>query len=249
MAGGKIFKQAALPKMKICRPKASTRYCAGFIMNVGCLGIIITIALLWGGGQALYTALKNSKPLEIDVETYIKTRPDAEWVTLTNGSMNRIESVSSVSKLGKTVTEVFTPLRPVGQADTEPVHILISSKDSASKDLVKAMSDAGSDPAAISRFLKTHGASLETQKPVSGLVKFGIDADSRTRDKLNAVKDLKLSPGFVIIADGEKPSLVLGLVMTGLGLIVGFFVLRRLAGGSGSSTSSPPPLPGQPPKL
>jgi hypothetical protein len=208
----------------------------GFI-SLGCLGYLIVIALLWGGGQGVYTALKNRQPLEITVSDYIAKKPNAEWVTLKEAQLNLLEAAHK-ERLGK-ISEIFIPVRPKGESTGALVHILLSTKD---KDIVAALEDLDNSGGTMKEAMNAasrHADKLFMQKDVSGLIRFGIDSDDKTRNKL-AKLDMKLTADFVIMNDGAAPSLFGSIAMLGIGLLVGFFMLRRAGK---SEPAAPPPLP------
>jgi hypothetical protein len=215
----------------------------GFI-SLGCLGYLIAIALLWGGGQGVYTALKNRQPLEITVTDYIAKKPNAEWVTLKDAQLNLLEAAHK-ERLGK-ISEIFIPVRPKGESTDGPVHILLSTKDDA---IVAALEDLNKSSGNMKEALNAasrHADKLFMQKDVSGLIRFGIDSDDKTRAKL-AKLDMKLAPDFVIMNDGAAPSLFGSMSMLGIGVLVGFFKLRKA--GKSEPAAPPPPAPNLPPRV
>lgn len=214
----------------------------GFI-SLGCLGYLIVIALLWGGCQGVYTALKNRQPLEITVSDYIAKKPNAEWVTLKDAQLNLLEAAHK-ERLGK-ISEIFIPVRPKGESTDGPVHILLSTKNDA---IVAALEDLNKSSGTMKDALNAasrHADKLFMQKDVSGLIRFGIDSDDKTRDKL-AKLDMKLAPDFVIMNDGAAPSLFGSLSMLGIGVLIGFFMLRKA--GKSEPAAPPPPAPNLPPR-
>jgi len=215
----------------------------GFI-SLGCLGYLIVIALLWGGGQGVYTALKNRQPLQITVSDYIAKKPNAEWVTLKDAQLNLLEAAHK-ERLGK-ISEIFIPVRPKGESTDGPVHILLSTKDDA---IVAALEDLNKSSGNMKEALNAasrHADKLFMQKDVSGLIRFGIDSDDKTRAKL-AKLDMKLAPDFVIMNDGAAPSLFGSMSMLGIGVLVGFFKLRKA--GKSEPAAPPPPAPNLPPRV
>jgi len=215
----------------------------GFI-SLGCLGYFIVIALLWGGCQGVYTALKNRQPLEITVSDYVAKKPNAEWVTLKDAQLNLLEAAHK-ERLGK-ISEIFIPVRPRGESTDGPVHILLSTKDDA---IVAALEDLNKSSGTMKEALNAasrHADKLFMQKDVSGLIRFGIDSDDKTRAKL-AKLDMKLAPDFVIMNDGAAPSLFGSMSMLGIGLVIGFFMLRKA--GKSEPAAPPPPAPNLPPRV
>lgn len=214
----------------------------GFI-SLGCIGYLIVIALLWGGSQGVYTALKNRQPLEVTVSDYIAKKPNAEWVTLKDAQLNLLEAAHK-ERLGK-ISEIFIPVRPKGESTDGPVHILLSTKDDA---IVAALEDLNKSGGTMKEALNAasrHADKLFMQKDVSGLIRFGIDSDDKTRAKL-AKLDMKLAPDFVIMNDGAAPSLFGSMSMLGIGVLIGFFMLRKA--GKSEPAAPPPPAPNLPPR-
>lgn len=214
----------------------------GFI-SLGCLGYLIVIALLWGGCQGVYTALKNRQPLEVTVSDYIAKKPDAEWVTLKDAQLNLLEAAHK-EQLGK-ISEIFIPVRPKGESTDAPVHILLSTKDNTILRALEDLNKSGDNMKEALNAASRHADKLFMQRDVSGLIRFGIDSDDKTRDKL-ARLDMKLVPGFVILNDGAAPSLLGSMSMLGIGGLIGFFMLRKA--GKSEPAAPPPPPPNLPPR-
>lgn len=215
----------------------------GFI-KLGCLGYLIVIALLWDGYQGVYTALKNRQPLEITVTDYIAKKPDAEWVTLKDAQLNLLEAAHK-GHLGK-ISEIFIPVRPKGESTDAKVHILLSTKDKAIVSALEDLNQSSATKKEVVDAASRHADKLFMQKDVSGLIRFGIDSDSKTRDKLTAL-DMNLASGFVILNEGAAPSLMGSLAMLGIGVLVGFFMLRKA--GKSAAAEPPPPPPNLPPRV
>lgn len=212
----------------------------GFI-NGGCLLIIITLGLLWGGGQEIYTSIRNQKPLVMTCQEYLDQRPSSEWVTLTDARLDFLNSAVLKSKLGDRTKEVFIPLKGKNDNPERAIQLLLASDsaetislmDTMSVALEKAKTPADVSPDILEKFREV--------KTVSGLIRFGINADSRTEEKL-AKLGLPLAADYVMLNEGKSPSAVTGLIMFGLGLLlVGYQVRKALA--APNDTAPPPNLP------
>lgn len=212
-------------------------------ISLGCLGYLIVIALLWGGCQGVYTALKNRKPLELTVAEYIAKKPSAEWVKLKDARLNLLEAAHK-ERLGK-ISEIFIPIRPKDEEKDAKVHILLSTKDNAIVNALEDLNKSGGTMKEAVNAASRHADKLFMQKDVSGLIRFGIDSDSKTTKKLAAL-DMNLAEDFVILNDGAAPSLFGSISMLAIGMLVGLFILRNGA----KSDATPPPLPPNlPPKV
>lgn len=224
--------------MKTFRPRRHH----GF-MNLGCLGYLITLALLIGGGQGIYTALKNRAPLEITVSDYLAKRPEGEWVTFKDATLNLLES-AHMERLGK-ITEVFIPVQPGETKEGAPVHILMSTKDDEILAAMTDMNAAGDSEQKVLEAAARNASKLFMKRDVSGLIQFGIDSDSKTRAKLEKL-DMNLAKDFVILEEGKEPALGASAAMFLGGLVLGIFMLRR-SGGT-EAPQAPPPAPNLPPR-
>ena len=211
---------------------------------MGCLGYLIVIAMLWGGGQGVYTALKNRSPLEISVADYVKSKPSAEWVVLKDAQLNLLEAAHR-GRLGK-ITEVFIPVRSPDEAIDGEVHILMSTKDKEILDALADLEKSSDTEKGVLEAASRHAGKLFMRRDVTGLVQFGIESDTKTRSKLAGL-DMNLTKDFVILEEGKSPALGVSLMMLAIGLLVGVFMLGRAA----KTPDSPPPLPAPnlPPKV
>lgn len=220
----------------------STRDCSphyGFI-QLGCLGYLIAIALILGGGQGAYTALKNREPLRMTFKDYHEQRPSAEWVSLSEAQLNLMNSAYVTARTSDEVKEVYIAVEAVGNREDKPAWVLLESDNQELIDLMNntaAKMNAMKSPEEMTPELVQ---SLFPARQISGLVQFGMEADSKTRDKL-AKLDLALEKEFIIIKEGDEPNLMASLMMLAGGLLIGFFMLR-----GGSKKEAPPPLPQAP---
>jgi hypothetical protein len=212
----------------------------GFI-SIGCMGYLIVIALLFAGGQGIYTALKNREPLVIPAKDYLAKPPDAEWVTLQGATLNLLESAHRESITGK-IEEVFIPIR-AGMGDRGPVKVLLSTKDQDTIAAMHSISSAGAkggNEADVIKAVAGNASQVFRVRDVSGLVRFGIDADSKTRAKLAGLQ-MKLAKDFIILDEGKKPELGLSVSLFAMGLIGAFIAFKRAA--KVEATAPPPPPP------
>jgi len=209
----------------------------GFI-QLGCLGYIIAIALILGGGQGAYTALKNREPLRMTFKDYHEQRPSAEWVSLSEAQLNLTNSAYVTARTSDKVKEVYIAVEAMGNREDKPAWVLLESDNQELIDLMNQTSakmNALKSPAEMTPELVQ---SLFPARQISGLVQFGMESDSKTRDKL-AKLDLALEKEFVIIKEGDEPNLMSSLMMLVGGLVVGIFALRE-------RKKEPPPLPQAP---
>lgn len=217
---------------------------SGFI-RLGCFGYLIAIGLLWGGGQGIYVGMKNRAPVEISVADFIRAHPDAEWVTLKDARLNLLESAHR-ERLGK-IAELFIPVRPVGEAVDAPVRILLETKNQETIAALEKIKQAGDSEEETLDALAEAADKLVVTRDVSGLIQFGIDSDSRTRQKLSEL-DMNLADNFVILEEGAEPNLNTSVGLLVMGLLLGLFMLRRGGSAKEAAPAAPPPMPSGPPR-
>ena len=225
--------------MKFCSVRPLSR---GFI-SIGCLGYLIVIALLYMGGQGIYTALKNREPLVISAKQYLAKPPNAEWVTLKDATLNLLESAHRESITGK-IEEVFIPVR-AHENDEGPVKVLLSTKDKETIAAMEAIASAGGKngaDAAVLKAVASNASQVCRVRDVTGLVRFGIDADSKTRDKLAGL-NMRLAKDFIIMDEGKKPELGLSVLLLIMGVIGAVVAFKRASGNANTPPAAPPPPP------
>ncbi|MBE7496970.1 MAG: hypothetical protein HS117_18675 [Verrucomicrobiaceae bacterium] len=223
--------------MKTTRLAVHPRAARAFIRS-GCLLPIIALVLLWSGGQMIFTAVKNRAPHETTVAEFVAKKPDVEWITFKNATLNLLEC-AHMERLGN-ITEVFIPVRGGEEPGGAPVHILMATKDKEIIAAVKDITNSSTSEKAVIEAAARNASKIFMKRDVSGIVRFGIEADSKTRDKLTGL-DMNLTKDFVILDEGEKPSLFVGAGLLGLGLLLGLYWIRKAA--KEEPTPTPPPLP------
>lgn len=203
---------------------------SGFF-NLGLLRLLIPVALFWGGGQTLYTAIKNREPHSITFAEYVRTKPDREWVELKEA---KLDFTGSIAKSTGTPTEAYIPIHAPGEPDDAKVSALLHTRDTAMLELVKQIRSLPDEKATL-EFLVKNRERIFPLQTVSGLIEFGIDDNSKKRRKI-AKLDANLAENFAIINHNEKPNLMLGI-----GLLVAAFPVAWLCWFRRSGSSAQPP--------
>jgi hypothetical protein len=99
--------------------------------------------------------------------------------------------------------------------------------------------DAGFENAL--RFMVENRDKVLINRPVRGLLQFGLDSNSRDRRKIQAL-DPQIAPNFAVLEDGAQPQIAASvfMIVAGLGL-AGFLLFRARSAGP-----SIPPAAGSP---
>ncbi len=194
---------------------------------LACIGLVISAGLLLGGGRGIYIALKNREPLKMTFKEYQEKRPPGEWISLSDSQLNLFNCAYITSKADNKIKAVYITVEPAGDRDKKPALMLLASED---KNMIALVEDLGAKMNAVmspSDLTPELLQSLLPVKEVSGMVESGINSDRKTRNEL-AKLDISLEKDFLIIREGRKPQLGRGVEMLGAGLLLGFFLLRRL---------------------
>jgi hypothetical protein len=87
------------------------------------------------------------------------------------------------------------------------------------------------------RFMLQNRDRVRIDRPIRGMIQFGLDSDSRDRRKIKAL-DSKIAPDFAVLEDGAQPQVGFSVfaLLSGLGLAGLLLARARRAGGA-----TPPP--------
>lgn len=216
----------------------------------GCFLLAVFLALVIGGGQELYTGMKNGSMIEVGIVEFEANKPDAKWLQIDGGKLQVLDAAFSQGRFDKSAKEVFIPYVPKDADDEDrKVHVLLKTKNpdilrfiEESREMEEKLGpDATEQQQAelaieiVAKLVK----SVEIDRPINGLVEFGINSNSKETEKLRSLFP-RLAEDFVVLQDGKKPEFGLGLFMLLAGCAVGYFIFRPRK----ASPVQPPPLPG-----
>ena len=205
-------------------------------MRLGCLLPLISIGLLAGGGQGVYTAINNPKPLEIGIAELAQKKPTAKWLKIPDGVLD-----SSNAKPARAFGEgaVYVPLVGITQdSSAVPIHVLVMTRDPALVGFIqewrKFAKENEKTPEAERAFLLRNLERLRVRRQVEGVVLYGIeDGGKERRNRLDLFKNL--AQDAIVLREGEKPWIGTGIIMFLGGLVLGVYVLasssRKRSGG------------------
>jgi hypothetical protein len=204
----------------------------------GCWGLLLSIGLIWGGGQGIYEGLKNRRPQTMTFQQFEQSKPTGGWFKITKCELSVPEAMW-MEQFGS-MDEVFVPVRMAGDAtENKPISLLLQVNDPKIRETVTKIKELdeqskGSE-AKVLEWVLTHHDEVYVQRDIEGMLAFGInDLKSSERDKIKALNP-ELAPDFVVLKEGEKPGLLVGFAMLGGGLLLLLFVL---IGGKSTSENS-----------
>jgi len=181
-----------------------------FIMMIGCF---------WAGGQGLYTAFTNRNPTVLSYEEYVRTKPSATWLVITNCQLDLARAcyLSYLGDKNPNQYEYYVPVRS-RSFPTDKIYILLKTADPGLKATIAEMNSAKSPQGWALKNLKR----VFPRQDVRGLVSCGIDLRSHDHDELAKVE--KVDKDFIVIDSDAQPSFAAGIAYT----VGGFAVLAAL---------------------
>jgi hypothetical protein len=188
-------------------------------------GGVIALVLCAFGAQFTYVALREGKQLEISCADYIKKRPDARWLKLTDCEYDFEHLAYEEDTTGNKYNHIYLPLRPVGDDQSGPTNIVVKRSDETICNVVWGLEHGEKRPIGFDRLM------MDLGKPTEGLVEFGLSLSDKERNELAAL-GLGLTKDYVLIDDARQPQLAAGLIMLVIGLaglgVLGWLIVRQL---------------------
>ena len=217
-------------------------------MRLGCILPLISLGLIIGGGQSIYTVFKNRKITEVTIESLVANKPDAEWLRIQGGVLDTMNSAYPSSfGVGK-ATSLYVPLVPQKTDSTQTqIHVLVLTKDQALLDFtneLKELEDSKTTKATAANTIMRNVDKLHVARPVEGVVQFGISGDDKKTRKIRKLYD-NLAEDAIILEEGEKPSMGTGIAMLLGGLVLGVVLVASSGRKEAAAGPVPPPLPPQ----
>jgi hypothetical protein len=185
--------------------------------RAGVFLVVITLALLWAGGQKLLTALTNRKPAVMSYEEFARTKPTAAWLVITNCRLDLTRACYKSYAGDKNPTQLYIAVC-APDLSSKSVRMLLKTSDPALLGTMRELENVKSDTEAEA-WGRKNWERLFPRRNITGVVCFGIDLSSNERSDLSrAVKGL--SDDFVILESDAQPSLAAGLSLSAAGLAV-----------------------------
>ena len=216
-------------------------------MRLGCLLPLVSVALIIGGGQSVYTGLKNLKPTEISIDSLIAKKPSTEWLHINGGVLDVMNSAYTSSFGVGDAKSIYIPLvQPRTDSTQGTIHILVITEDPELLDFTNGLRElekTNGDPKGAEEFLIKNLDKLKVGRPVKGLVKFGIEGNDKQTRKIRALYG-NLADDAIILAEGDSPSTGRGIGMLAAGLVLaGVLVISSGRKQASAASPTPPSLP------
>jgi hypothetical protein len=192
-------------------------------MRLGCFGLIVAAALIWGGGQGVYETWNSGKRRDVTLSEFLKERPEVGWFRITDAEWNLIDGSLIVNeKTNSTTGELYIPIHAKGvtPTGTEKIDVLLHRSSDADAAKLNGLL-AIADQAQAAKMVESDKAFL-APRPVEGMVEFGINSDSAETDALSQGLGERLAQDYIVLTDGAEP---LGYGWNLLALLGGLAIL------------------------
>jgi hypothetical protein len=215
-------------------------------MRCGCFLLIATIALFVFGFQAVRDAAAFQKPKVMACDAFVKNPPKEGWYQLKGCVLDLPSAAFKIEKskysTGEgTLTEAYVPVYsqeqmkrraalPEGAPDPEKTGLILATEDESILTTMREIHALDSKgQAETDAYLEKNGDKLWIKRDLEGMVRSGVNADDSTRKEIAGLTEAAL-PNFVVMQEGWKPNMGMGLAMLGGGVVMGIVTLVFLAG-------------------
>jgi hypothetical protein len=205
-------------RITICRCSGSIR----FIFFL--LGLIAF--LLWSGGQGVYTAVKNRKPITMSFSEFEKAKPEAKWLALTGCTLDLTDAAYRTIKGSQRPIELYVPVYPNDSKEGK-IQVLLATK---SPDLIQTVMEVNAleSRADAKAYDEKNHDRLFPKRDIKGLVRYGIELNDNDRRKIAGLLE-NAAKNFIIVDDTKSPELSksLGLLLGGFAFLAGGIMYVR----------------------
>jgi hypothetical protein len=187
----------------------------------GCWTVLTVLFLIVMGGNGVYTAYKNPAPTVMGYEEFIKNRPAARWLVLTNCTLD-LPAASGRYRIGnKEVKSVSAPV--LGKNQDPYVRVVFSTKNPMlCRSFGEILRRSESSTQSALSWISSNTQHAYPKMDLRGMVEI-IKIDNTSAKK----EDRPYADDVVYINDGETPSMAFNLTMLSIGLIWGVVGFRK----------------------
>lgn len=158
---------------------------------------LILLGACWGfmGVNGIWENFSNRTPTEITLAEFVKTRPTAKHLKITQCQVNLAASVYQEATGGSGVEVVFVPVHPPGE--TQPAHLVIETK--AYNALTESVLAAGNDEKRLEAVLSKHASAFSEVREFQGWISDDIPSNIRAKFKAD-----EAVYGFIVVKEGAN---------------------------------------------
>lgn len=199
-------------------------------MRLGWIGLIIGLAAMAVGGQALYEARVAGERHDIAYDRLVREMPAFGWYRVNGASYSLIDAVTLRGVTGATLSDVYVRVHPAGESagSEAPAKLLVHIEDQALADRMAAtLARLAEEPYPVAG-----DETLEVEHPIEGTIESLLTIDRTDQKGVRGALGARLSDDYLIIAQGRKPHGTgrgLSILLAGLTLAAfsAFALLRR----------------------
>lgn len=182
------------------------------------LMLILPLVMAAVGAQHTYIAVKNPQVRVMSCASYLKQRPDDVWLQLRGCELSVADA--AFSGIGS-AWKAFVPIKAPGQ-ESSTTHLVLQTRDAKILALLNEMIKQDKLPEKqLEAWVMANYERMTMRRDIDGLILFGVDADSDTREQLEQLQG-DLAPDYRILKEGDRPlvlSYSLYLLIAGLALL------------------------------
>jgi hypothetical protein len=203
-----------------------------FAVRAALVVAVCTIALLVYGINEIMQAGKYSQPKVMSYEQFVQQKPEEGWYRITGAFYDLTGGIHFHREFDKddinNISEIYVPVFSVAEmasdSKSEPkVKLIVQTRNPG---MLETYRSFGSSSGSMSKeqvldYLKQHADQIYVRKDVEGMVKSGLNSEDSDKTKELAKLSANLDPDYVLLEEGKKPSMLVGLGLTALGLLLG----------------------------
>jgi hypothetical protein len=185
-------------------------------------------AVVWWSVKQVLVAARESSPLEVTCADYLKAKPAAHWLRLTQCEPDLSDGHVVIEKSNSKATSVYVVLRPAGSKESnillerdDPAMLELASKVDLSHLTDRIPMPGEAAPAPDPVMLKIVD---ELREPQEGLIAV---PSSKTRDEVTGF-NIGIDDQFTILERGKKPDSTLGLLGLFAAVIAAALLVRDI---------------------
>lgn len=189
--------------------------------------LLVGLPLLAIGSEGLYHAIRNGERRAMTCEQFVRERPKAAWLKLTNCDVDYI-GAGYLESNGR-ISELLFPIRPAGQPRNIPAVAIVATKDSGALGIAQNTIGNGQQPdqEAFLVMMLSIVTSLNASREMDGYARVGMVEALNARRVVSGLAG-PLDPSPVVIDLRGQPSIVVPAVEIAAGALalLVFAVLR-----------------------
>ena len=182
---------------------------------------IIIIGAVLFGGQQTYLGFRNSSPVSVNYDAYVKNGIDAEWLHIEDVGLNFFNS--AVAEKNGRINALYVPLIGTSEESSDQVHVIMEIKDQSYISFYNGIPESSEED--MIAYMEKN-SSYWNVGSVSGLISVGLDDSSSDRSELRNIVENTAS-NFVVMQMNEKPmGMILGLIILAVGIGIAVYQFK-----------------------